>query len=1520
MLRRRRCASHTTRESNIQANTLGNPLAKAVMPIVRRAASMIEQLEPRRYMYTVSGSGTFEYLDDSGGLVRVAYENLTAEFVFIDVVESDQTGTRPLPEGYVRLAEPVFDPEARGRDLFTIYIAESSHESMLAIARVPGRTTPNRPMQPFSGDVSWNAQNAQNGEIESASVGPGGVLIGGLTHGEEDSDIRPIMTHRFRGMGILGAKPNEKLTAGVIVEEGQSFGRMLIGGTIFGEVTIGGGIETFYAGGLALGNPDGESEGQVTNPDNFTVRGDMRNLIVGGNIGMSGLAEEDEPAYISGFDLNVTGSVDFIRANAVIGGSFDVHNSGSISKLRYRQRELERRSANPPPGSASFFEEFELGDDAGAGGRFHNDTFATPQLLGTFNSRDLGENSIQLSGELQYTPLVPDRVDYYGVGMMAGQTMTVRLLSPFDYIEFGLDENPFVDEDTGREFMELNVGVFDPDGRLIATDYDNNPQGELQTEGMPFSFRAERPGLYRIAVAGPGNTVFTLAGGGIIPGFTPYHLQITNVADGIKGGIGLGGISAGENIFDHAFGFFGDPDFEDFETPNGIRVRRGDLGAILTPASFVANNTNNVVVDKANLRSITASRIGKLTAAATPGTPDEPGTAASFSSGIDISVPGGSVGLIRATDAAGILWLNKADPLGRDETEIPEFDPFVGFRNAPRAVGFDYQTIDAAGTFVGNVVAERAIGTIRAGDMQTLLPSVIAANDDNIGNDGVIDLIDVERDMGVLGGGPELSTGIGGNIRYIRVGGIPFRDALFGGGEPEGTAFEPGESVNLVDDSGVQLELSPIPITRRFDPSTGETLLIGAGTLTVTTLPVRRSRGDLSGIAPGGGGSVILEVITTRGLQIESTSTISANAEIGRIVATGGGSTIANSTRNTLNPLDDRLQFTTLATNQELEIDITGSADVDVLEITFEDDADTSIEGTFTRIMNETGGELVSIRARSIGFLEAKTLGLAKSNTRAELYPTDAFDTTGGTIGDDADNVFPFNDQRYGVYVINDAIDIRSRHGMGNILVNGRIQNVVANSDGSFEPGVFEGINGPVYAVGGGQVRVGPTRSRGMRFVNIGEGILPSGTGNLSRAGLYSNTVIGTVVNQGPGSDIRGDIISEAGIDAIRLDNGSIINADIMLLTNLTDLSGTINGTAFQGSREFHGGIIIPSLDDSISDPEFELAEITLVGSGGIIGSRITGDDLGPITVTGGGFGIISTLVDVLGDGVFDTVVADGYGIRDSWFLGGASAAGFHARGDGTRLLTRQFSSSVRLSERNKVDPYFGTVPSISTDLHAYLGTSAANPSRKGMSNEGEIQNSEFSGSRDVNEVRAYAIKKSDFNFGNRVGTMVVQDAVDLLQITTGRFDHLTVGKDTYRMDINVAGPVGDVNINGNFLGVSTFRATGPNGTINNFNVGKSLFGLLTAEVDINNLVIDEHLASSGTSGPPAAAGVDVGRDLKRLVVGGDVLSTALVEIDDDLGQLIVGGDVEDGAVIRAESIGTQDIDGEVFGSIVITG
>jgi hypothetical protein len=194
--------------------------------------------------------------------------------------------------------------------------------------------------------------------------------------------------------------------------------------------------------------------------------------------------------------------------------------------------------------------------------------------------------------------------------------------------------------------------------------------------------------------------------------------------------------------------------------------------------------------------------------------------------------------------------------------------------------------------------ADGALGVARAANMATVFASEIHVNNDNAGGDGVIDLIDVDGDFGTLGeGGPGITTGDGGNVRYIHVGGQAFRDRFFGGGGPDVANFAVGEKVNFVDDSGTVMT---------FTPTAGRQIVNADGTISIV------NGGALSTVRYGiqdKGGTVLINLGTTRGVTVAAGGqNPRGTAEIGKITATGIGTQIINRTGLTVNnQLDDVL-------------------------------------------------------------------------------------------------------------------------------------------------------------------------------------------------------------------------------------------------------------------------------------------------------------------------------------------------------------------------------------------------------------------------------------------------------------------------------------------------------------------------------------------------------------------------------------------------------------------------------------
>lgn len=1429
-------------------------------PYVRR--HLMEELERRRMLYTTvpSGTDTFEYKDASDQIVRIAYHNVQAEFVFARV----NPDTNELV-----LSEPTLSfQEEDGKDLFAIYVAQAGEGSYITAAQVPAITTFPRPMQPFTGNVSLTIVGSAGIQPVTTASGSGAIYLGAKTR-DTPANIanepdRPFLTDQFFGMGILGPRPNGRLTAGLVTEKGVDLGKFFWGGAISGQVSLGGSVDTFYAGALLTGDTRGES-GFVTIPNNFSVAGDIRELIVMGSIGTHDNANNGDPIYQTGFDMEVRGTIGRIQNYNHIIGNIRAINDPAAPRLRYNQHEVENKVLPGNRGSATHFQgtdqrdlDFDqrpevpqprLGDNAAV---FDNDTFETAQFLGSFNSAEFGAGSVVVNGRLQFVPQIVETVDYYAIPLMAGQSIDVRLLAPFD--------NPFADFE---DVAAASLSVFDPDGRLVASD-SNNVIGQATLNKL-FRFTADRPGAYRFAVNIATNLLDNY----------DYQLQVTNVGTMSIGAVHSTGEIFGEAAVEHQFA-----------------AMNGDLGAVFAGGAIGNAGFSGTFVDGGNLRVLDVAQIGFNDVDDNRFAPN-------------IEAFGGDVGVIRArTGFANIFSL-------------------VAHDNR-RGIGGSVQLIDVPnGTLRMRLNADKMLGVVRAADMATARPSVINVNADQRGADGIIDLIDVTGNFGRLGpGGPQITTGPGGNVRYIHVGGTTFRDIFFGGGAPDIVDYSPGESVTFTDDSGTQMILRPNP-SRTFDPITG--FPTAAGSLRVTRYGIRDK-----------GGNVLVNLESTRGVEIFAGGQQGGRgaAEIGEINANGLGTLIVDDRGNLFNTgADDRLRLAN--TGDDLEILIDGAAVIDVYEI---------VGGNFTEIGNGTAGEIVNVTAQSIGRIEAATLGLAKShtgtlvggntilNTTPTEVPVDS-DVFEGELGPDAG---PFNGQRIGIVVGaanaggGDIVTVRARQGLGNIIVDGSIQELYANADGRNTPGVHEGINAPIMTRTGGVATGGGGE---IRWVQIGEGILPSGTGSVSFSGIFAHSRIGTIVNQGEGSDIRGDVHSKAEnlpterrlrndgvfetrslapIGVIDLDDGAIIGADIMVTTR------------FQNSWEIGGGqIFTPNIDLFTTDPAPEIGIVSLEGKGGIMSAQFLAHGIGDIEVKNG-FGIFTSTFRTVAEGAVGNITVDGYGVRSTVFRGGGDLASITARGSGARLSAMNYSSSVRFSEQFIFDPFSGFQLSEINDLHLHLGTSARAPVRltTDFGRGGVIDDVDARGSGTLGNVSAHQIKSSRFAFAAATNSVVARDYIDTLTITSGRLNFLQTTQDVHRAEWHIAGPVGTVRIGGTWRGTSFLGAEGPNGHIGTFATGRAMYGTVLSSNDIGEIAVAWEIGSTGLvfldDGERFSAGIDVGGSLHLLRVGRDIIDGATIWVDDRLGSVIIDGDVEEEARIDVEELGSIRVGGSIFGDFII--
>jgi hypothetical protein len=1289
----------------------------------KAVASVVEQLEGRTLLTTLVGGGVdpgtgdpialqYTYLDAHDNVCVISVGgNTTVEAIAARVSMADKFVLGDLVNG----------PLGEGRDLFQLYVSESDSRSFVTVAR----RLPGIPIAPFTGDAGpFRIFDANTGQlvVVTPDAGTGGIILGARTKAAPLQD-RPLISKTFAGaFGVRPASPNGRINAGLEVAPGLDFGKFHFGGVVTGLVTVPGSMESFYAGNLwtgdATGLPVGGTVSRHRTP-NFTIGGSLNSLLVGGSIGTDNDAALDQPVYTTGFDMLVGGVLGQVAARDSIIGAVDAqHQVGLKGAYGSNIGEAEGRGIRNS----------NVGWNGGqltGSGLVSDDSFDQAQILPSFPGKR-GRSTVVVNGELNASPLptAQDYVDYYGMPMLAGQSLTVQL-SPTGTI-------------AGQNLM--NVGVFDPDGRLIATDYPNVDRTSVI--GAPLHFTADRPGLYRIAVAGTGNGDFTVGGefGELNIGLSPYTLVINGGGD-----LGFGGVIAGNNIWEGRL------------TGYGFQVEQGDFGALEAGGNIFSTTDQSVSVRRGSLRSIDGGSVGVLRGTTLGDSPN-------------LFVTRGHVGLVRSR--IGILALNEGV--------------------LPLSVGGNYQVVSAATTLVANLITNYSIGVIRAGDMATLTPSVFTANADLLNDDGVIDLIDVAGDMGANGpGGPAITTGPGGNVRYMNVGGQVFRDAFFGHtAGPEATTHPAGESVRINDDSGAKIDLVPFPLVPNplFVPGGTNPAQIGPA-LTVTAYPIR-----------GSGGVALINVTSTGSVRVGAGGAqgTQSRAEIGLIQTTGAGNPVIRSTN------DGSLVFAQPTTGTgavNLDVLVDGSARVDVFKIQ---------GGNFTSIKNSTPGEILNIDAATIGSLQAMTIGTGISRTTAMVNPIQVIS-----------NAFPFNQQHNGV-VSGNVANIEASGPVGNLNINGSIGNLQANSGGHHTTGGFEGINGAVAVTGA------------MATVDIGDGILPSGTGNLAKAGLFVGGILGTVRNRGLGSDIRGDIVSSTQINEILVKDGAIVGNKILV------------ASPFATSRRFDGrGFLPETVADDSTHPFFEIGKIAVSGRGGILGSEISSSDIGPVTVHGG-FGIVNSTFQSVGDGTFAKIEAEGYGMRGVEVTGGAFLKNFSASAGRTRNVSvEEFTPSVLQSDRYTIDPFFDQAPSRETDLHVYLGTSANKPKVKGVTQTGVIADTNIAISRTVSTVFANQIRTSSIHSGNSVENVQTREAVDALEITTGRLRKYLSGAGSSGLDFNVSGIIDSFHSCGVVDNTSRIRALGSSGHIYDFIVDGSLDGDVSSTNELRFLAVGKDLGAS---------------------------------------------------------------------------
>ncbi len=871
---RSRTRSHATAR---WALTTGG--TSAVAAAVRSVGYGVEGLEVRRLLTTFTAAagavGRFNYEQLDGAPIALIYSDVTFEAIA-------NVGDTPANLVPVEIPQPV------GANLFKIYVTDSHPDSFIAITAYNPTTGH---LLPYVGSATSFGSISTTNIVPYTVVAPAGtgaVTLGGTTAvGTNANGIPAIpLTSSF---GLQPAPEDGLLASGIevatvspLTDQPNNFGNFLVAGTVTGQVYFGGNVNEFYAGAVLTGVLTGGSRTLVsdetaalapvvptTNPSattpstttpapryaNFSVAGDLREFTTDGPVGTDGLGTAQLPTYVTDFAMTVGGTLGEMHVGSV-GEGAGAAWAGTLQVFHEADIAAGVASATTPatfydPGDFQDQSEVEtvvskanlvaegvvtgtvgIGTGAYVGGEFgfgevdlSNDTAAGAQILGSIPV--LGGTTAlptaDANGNLNYDAVVvgelegtvpnvrTDTVDYYAMAFQAGQTFTVNV-----------NGGPF-------------LSVLDPDMRVIAS----NAEGATNT----LQITADRPGLYYFDVNEGSST-----------GDLPYVLTVTGTGD-----LGIGGIAVFNAAATPTAGGFYDDDGYD----SGIVADRGDLGAIVVSGGYVSRTTGptpsadaslpvhaatSIGVDAGSLRALVAEQIGIATAA----------DALVLADGPTLNVPFGGVGLVRST--AGVLDLetqfdpNYLDGLGQTKTDDA----------SAAAIGGAVQVIDAATKFQTDLATNAGVGTIRAGDMATDQPSIFDVNADNVGNDGIIDLIDVSGNFGTFpDGGPEFFTNDGGDVRYLHVTGTVFRDAFFGNPDDPADTGLFGAAQTFQDQAGNTVTVSPVGPVTFADTTTTTTTATGGSS----------SSGTGSGASAGGSGSGVTGTAGTSGSTPVTTGT-----------------------------------------------------------------------------------------------------------------------------------------------------------------------------------------------------------------------------------------------------------------------------------------------------------------------------------------------------------------------------------------------------------------------------------------------------------------------------------------------------------------------------------------------------------------------------------------------------------------------------------------------------------------------
>lgn len=1296
--------------------------------------------------------------------------------------------------------------------------------------------------------------------------------------------------------GITLAKDLLDADGDGVTNEPQSIGKIQIGGEVFGDVILEGSIDTFYCGYLGTnrftvkgdlntlvvntqsgGIADSANEWVPVCPSDFGGDGVYPTMEIWGNLGSFYANTSDATNW--GQPITVLGRTDVPRFPGAIDLSVSNPADGTANDVYVRTvREIERKLVDGEE-HVSFFPKggFDLGDGSWV---LTNDSPYLAQFLGA------ADGHISVLGECEVLELdYGDSEDFYSFGVLAGQTISLELFDTGGKtnLETGHPSNPASQVPVSR--LHFNMMVYDPELNLIEVDQN----ADVVTGAMlPTTFVAEQAGIYTVAVhlvAGnyrldiEGTSPMTLGGGNIIgdmrrPGehaSDAYPPPNITVSRGNMGALSVGGILRASEII----------------------VNEGTLAAVRGAANTMPTGDLNVGPNKIG-DNAPRHLHGEEIAAADPapeigfgieisGT-DTGGVVVGYG-GIPIIRTGGTIGMISSDVRAGVHIFSGGD------IQAVRIGGNIG---APAPEDIEGVESDPIQDFAGLIVADGKIGEITIaghygpimyeGDTGWYVSGGIFANADGVGAPGTIDSIIINGELGRTPDAPinnaliveiPVSTGRnktggagGGNVRFVDI-----REAIFiYVGQYHETigigpySFMPGQSVEIDDDSGSRVRISP--------GHTGEDVedyLFGAapppgfnlprqgdgGVLTIRLLPIRDQifeewQGDIDrGIV----GYAIAQIDSTDGVRVTSER---GGVDIGVITAEGR--------------VDDAVIISGLFPINVLQISVT--APVETTTPSDTDDTATLPDTGIHRIINKTLGDVVAIRIGApavtapvhytgiteldpptVELIQVKgNLGYTRSFTGQMIQSTllslvseiDGYNLHDPTVAAD-----PGGTQRVGLICAEDIVidQILVGGSLYDVDVRGSVNRIVVNNDNGRGVNQFDGIAGPVTIYGD------------LGIIDLGDGVMSPGTARFARAGVFVFGQIDRAVISGAGRDIAGPVFAGLGISSVEVTQGARI-------TGYTARYG------WTGERVRGAFSIPPTIAVTNDFDDFMLAYISYPrgNSGPIDRIQVTGagseireatiwaSSIGAINVTGGAEGIFDSRIyargsQVPGDGQINQITVGGQGMLN-------------------------------------------TVIAVHRDLKKLT----LQPG--GVLNDCEIRSSYHLGT-----ITADTINRTDIDAFNKVDTVSVRQGIFDLVIEAGELGRLNSSESILGSGIFVGGAVGQISTKGDLI--STIEITGPFGDLKNVKVGGDLgtpnggaiivdgrIGTITVGGDfLAELLVNwdpSPVSLANPQGPHKKyEGADYGRTagpaIRSLSTGGNIVG--LGDIGGDVRSITCGGD-----------------------------